>query len=120
MSASNSLDPKGIIIQYDFCDGCHACEMACKQELGLEPDEYGIKIMSYGPRLMKDGTWDFFNIPVPTDYCDLCAKRVESGKLPACVHHCPGKVMEYGDVEELAKKLATIKKCVLFAPGLKD
>ncbi len=120
MSASISSNGMGIIIQYDYCDGCYACEVACKKELGLDPDEYGIKVMSYGPRQMKDGPWDYFNIPVPTDYCNLCSDRVAQGKLPACVHNCPGKVMEFGKVEELAKKLATIKKCVLFAPGVEN
>lgn len=118
MSAKTSSNTMGIIIQYDFCDGCMACEMACKQELGLTPEEYGIKVMTYGPKQMRDGSWDFTNIPVPTAYCNLCESRVSEGKIPSCVHHCPGKVMEYGEVEELAKKLASIKKCVLYAPGL--
>lgn len=120
MSASTSQSSVyGIIVQYDFCDGCHACEMACKQEHGLEPEEYGIKVMSYGPKQMRNGRWDFINIPVPTGYCDLCAARTAMGKIPACVHHCPGKVMEYGTVADLASKLASIPKCVLYAPGLK-
>ena len=118
MSANTSSSPMGIIIQYDYCDGCHACEMACKQEKGLAPDQYGMKIASYGPKPLGDDRWDFINIPFPTGLCDLCAERVGAGKLPACVHHCPSKVMEYGPVEELAKKLASISKCVLYAPGV--
>ena len=51
-------------------------------------------------------------------FCGI--KRRAEGKLPACVHNCQSKVMEYGDVEELAKKLTEIKKCVLFAPGEKE
>ncbi len=27
-------------------------------------------------------------IPTPTTLCDLCAERVQKGKLPSCVHHC--------------------------------
>ena len=98
MSAAISRSNRGIIIQYDFCTGCHACEVACKKERGL-------------------GRWDYFFLPAPTDLCNLCEERVEAGKLPACVHNCQAKVMEYGDVEQLAKKMTYIKKCVLFAPG---
>lgn len=118
MSASMSSKEMGIIVQYDFCDGCHACEMACKQEHGLAPDQFGIKIMSHGPKQMPNGKWDYFHIPVPTGLCDFCVERTSMGKLPACVHHCPSKVMEWGPVDELAEKLASIKKCVLYAPGV--
>lgn len=119
MSANTSKSTKGIIIQYDYCDGCHACEMACKQEHGLAPDQYGIKVDTYGPKKIGEGKWDYFNMPMFTGLCDMCVKRTAVGKLPACVHHCRPKVMEYGDVEELAAKLARIPKCVLFAPGVK-
>ena len=114
LNASNS----GIIIQYDFCDGCHACEMACKQEHDFAPEHYGIKIMSWGPKKMPDGKFDYVNLPVPTGLCDMCADRLDAGKLPACVHHCPSKVMEWGGIEDLARKVATIKGCALFAPGV--
>ena len=40
---------------------------------------------------------------VPTDQCDLCADRVEKGKLPTCVKHCQAGCMQYGSVEELSK-----------------
>ena len=120
MSATISTNNRGLLIQYDFCTGCHSCEVACKKEHGLAKGEYGIKLMEYGPAKKPDGRWDYFFVPVPTDRCDMCAERLDAGKIPACVHHCQPKVMEYGDVEELAKKLAYIKKCVLFAPGDKE
>lgn len=25
----------GLLIDYDYCTGCHSCETACKMELGL-------------------------------------------------------------------------------------
>ena len=92
--------------------------MACKQEKSLDKGEFGIKVFGYGPAKTPKGSWDFFYMPVPTDICDLCIERTATGKVPACVHHCQPKVMEYGPIDELSKKLADIKKCVLFAPGL--
>lgn len=118
MSASTSASNKGIIVQYDYCTGCHACEVACKKERGLAKDEFGIKVMQYGPAKLPDGKWDYFYIPVPTDLCDACSERVGEGKLPACVHNCQSKVMEFGDIGQLAEKMSYIKKCVLFAPGV--
>ena len=120
MSATISTSNQGLIIQYDFCTGCHACEVACKKERDLGKGEYGIKVMEYGPAKKPDGRRDYFFIPVPTDLCDMCADRVSVGKLPACVHNCQAKVMEFGDVEELAKKMTYIEKCVLFSPTKKD
>ena len=120
MSASISTSNRGILVQYDFCTGCHACEVACKKEQDLGKGDFGIKVMEYGPAKKPDGRWDYFFLPVPTDLCDLCQERVDAGKLPACVHNCQAKVMEYGDGEDLAKQMACIKKCVLFSPGEKD
>jgi Fe-S-cluster-containing dehydrogenase component len=119
MSASISTSDKGIIIQYDYCTGCHACEVACKKELGLAAGEFGIKVFEYGPAKSRDGRWDYFYLPTPTDFCDLCQERLAAGKLPACVHNCQSKVMEYGEVRELAGKLTEIEKCVLYSPGRK-
>ena len=114
------LANKGLIIQYEFCTGCHSCEVACKKELNLPKGQFGIKLLEYGPVQEESGRWDYFFIPAPTDLCDLCASRLAEGKLPACVHNCQSKVMMYGEVEELAKKMVSIRKCVLFSPGEKE
>ena len=45
------------------------------------------------------------------------ADRIEKGEKPACVLHCLGLAMDYGPVEELAKKMAAKgKKMVMFVP----
>jgi len=105
-----------LLIDYEFCTGCHACEVACKKELNLSPGQYGITVKKDGPRKKPDGKWDYNYIPVPTELCNLCADRVAAGKKPTCVHHCQALCMEYGTVEELAKKM-TKGKMVLFTPA---
>ena len=102
-----------IIFQGD-CTGCHACEVACKQEHGL-----GI-----GPRLIRviEKTPDF--IPI---YCHHCAKAPCKDACPvdaitkneqgivlidnelcigckACVEACPFGAMQFDEDREIAVK----------------
>ena len=116
MSASISTSNRGILVQYDFCTGCHACEVACKKEQDLGKGDFGIKVMEYGPAKKPDGRWDYFFLPVPTDLCDLCQERVDAGKLPACVHHCQSRTMSWGTLKELAQEMDGRTNCVLFTP----
>jgi anaerobic dimethyl sulfoxide reductase subunit B (iron-sulfur subunit) len=84
-------------------------------ELDLPVGQYGIKLAELGPWEYRTEVWQFTYIPLPTDQCDLCKSRVAAGKEPSCVQHCQAKCMEYGRVDELAKKLADHPKQVLFA-----
>lgn len=108
----------GILVDYYYCTGCHACEVACKVELGLPTGQYGIKILTDGPRKNIKDKWEFNNIPLPTELCNLCEDRTAMGKLPTCVHHCPAGVMYYGTIDELAaqmQNMPTDKPAVLFS-----
>lgn len=106
----------GLLIDYEFCTGCHSCETACKVELGLPLGQYGIKIVQDGPRELENGKWEYTYLPIPTSLCDLCEDRVKAGKLPTCVHHCQSACMSYGTIEELSKQMKEKTKLVLFAP----
>lgn len=106
----------GLLIDYDYCTGCHSCETACKMELGLPLGQYGIKILQDGPRKLENGKWEYNYLPIPTSLCNLCEDRVKMGKKPTCVHHCQAAVMTYGTVEELSKQMEGNKKMVLFTP----
>lgn len=100
----------GLFIDYEYCSGCNACVTACKMEHGYEAGDFGIVILQDGPRECSDGKWEYNYLPMPTHLCDLCAARVEKGKLPTCVHHCQSGCMVYGTVEELAAKAAEADK----------
>lgn len=106
----------GLLINYQFCTGCHSCEVACQMEHKLPIDQWGIKLAEIGPWQISEEKWQYEFVPIPTDQCDLCADRVAKGKKPTCVKHCQSLVMEYGTVEELAKKINGQPKMVLFAP----
>ncbi|AHF05783.1 4Fe-4S dicluster domain-containing protein [Desulfitobacterium metallireducens] len=107
----------GLMIDYEYCTGCHSCEVACKNELKLPRGKWGIKLTEVGPFQLTGDKWEWDYIAVPTDLCNLCKDRVEKGEKPSCVHHCLGQAMEYGPVEELAKKMAEKgKKVMMFIP----
>lgn len=111
---------KGILINNEYCTGCHSCEVACKKELGLSEGEFGIKLTEVGPFEYQGKTgkdrFEWTWTPVLTKACDLCASRTEKGKMPACVQHCQAWCMDYGDVVDLVKKMDGESRYALFTP----
>ena len=70
----------GLLINYNFCTGCHSCEMACKVEHGFETGEWGIKLTQQGPDQLPDGSWEFNFVPVLI-WCWSRRARVRKGSL---------------------------------------
>ncbi|MBP3736580.1 MAG: oxidoreductase [Lachnospiraceae bacterium] len=107
---------KGLLIRYDWCTGCKSCEAACRQEHNFPANVYGIKV----DEVFLNHGQTFNNIAVPTDLCDMCAERAESGKIPTCAKHCMARVIEYGEIEELARRAEEIDgKVVIWRPKAK-
>jgi len=106
----------GLLIDYEYCTGCHTCEIACKQEHDLPVGKWGIKVLSLGPMKLSSDKYFLVYIPIPTDICNLCEHRVKMGKLPSCVHHCQANVMKFGRIEELVQELKKKPKMILVTP----
>lgn len=108
----------GILIDYQYCTGCHACEVACKMENDLPTGQFGVKVNEIGSYAIDEerDIWQLSYIPNFTDQCNMCAARTARGKLPACVHNCYTGSMFYGTIEELAEKMAEKPEQVLFRP----
>lgn len=96
----------GILVNYEYCDGCQSCEVSCKNEKMLDKDPLGVKVLQHGPYQLDEKTWEWDYFPVFTKKCDLCAERVKRGEKPACVLHCLSQCLTYGPVEELAKTMS--------------
>ena len=105
----------GLLIDYEYCTGCHACEVACKVEKHLGEGEFGIKLTEIGPWKLDEDKWEWDFVPMPTQRCDLCQDRIDAHKVPMCVHHCQAKCMEHGTIEELSTMIGEGSKKVLFA-----
>ncbi len=114
---------KAILINYDYCTGCHSCEVACKKILGLPKGEFGIKVAEVGPFQYSEregvkGVWEWTYLPIITQACDLCADRTAAGKMPMCVQHCQAWCMYYGEVGELAAKMDGRTRWALMVPQM--
>jgi Fe-S-cluster-containing dehydrogenase component len=101
---------KGLLVNYEFCTGCHSCEVACKKYLDLKKSEFGIKICEVGPYKYVgpsdlSGKWEWTFTPMLTKACDMCADRVAKKKMPMCVQHCQAWCIQYGNIEDLVKKI---------------
>lgn len=105
----------GLLIDYEYCTGCHTCEVACKQEHNLQPGQWGIKVFEYIQKL-PGGKLYITYLPFPTELCDLCEKRVKEGLTPSCVKHCMAACMKFGPIEDLVKELTKKPRMVLWVP----
>ncbi len=103
----------GLLVDYKYCTGCHACEMACNQEYNRPVGVSGIKVFE---STMALGDKFYINyMPVRTDLCSFCAGRIKKGKQSACVQSCLSGCLEVGKVQELSVHIAEKNKVMLFA-----
>ena len=107
----------GLFIDYDYCCGCHTCEIACQKEHGYEPGEFGVTVQQIGPwKIRGTKKYQFDYLPFPTKLCDLCEERTALGKQPTCVQHCQTGCMKFGEAENLVEENNNKTRVVLFIP----
>jgi len=106
----------GLLIDYEYCTGCHACTVACAQEYGWPAGMSGMRVTEIVQNLPRDKAYLTF-IPFPTELCVLCAARTKKRLPTACEQHCMARVIKYGRVEDLAKETTGKAKMVLWVPG---
>jgi anaerobic dimethyl sulfoxide reductase subunit B (iron-sulfur subunit) len=112
------MDKHGILVDMHYCTGCHACEIACKQENGFPAGVWGVKINEMITTEPDSDHVHFDYVPYFTRKCNLCASRIASGEeeRPACVKHCGTASMHYGSIAELSKKMADMPRAILYNP----
>ncbi len=105
----------GLLIDYEYCTGCYACQVACAQEYKWPAGMGGIRVIEMVQNLPQDKSYLTF-LPFPTELCRLCASRTQKGQKPACVQTCMAACMKFGPVEELAKEMKKKPRMVLWRP----
>ena len=105
----------GLLIDYEYCTGCFACQVACSQEYQWSAGMSGMKVLEIVQNLPKDKAYLNF-LPFPTELCVLCKPRTKKGLKPACAFHCMAGVITYGALSDLAKKLGEKPRMVLWSP----
>lgn len=110
---------KGILVNYEYCTGCHSCEVACRNELGLGKDEFGIKVTEVGPfkyetDIQADTPYEWVYNPTITKACNMCSERTSQGKMPACVQACQAWCLYHDEVDELVKKIDGASRWALY------
>ena len=87
-----------LVVDLDKCIGCHACEVACKNENGIALGEYWNRVLQIGPH----GTFpdlEQYWLPVQCQQCEDAP----------CVHVCPTGA-SYRDAD--GKVLVNKSKCI--------
>ncbi|NPD30657.1 dimethylsulfoxide reductase subunit B [Eggerthellaceae bacterium zg-1084] len=70
-----------VSVDEGICIGCGYCHMACPYNAPKVDREKGHSVK-----------------------CNGCSERVEQGKAPICVEACPLRALEFGSVEDMAKR----------------
>ena len=109
------MSKNGLLIHYDYCTGCHTCEVACQQEHDFPVGKCGIQVTEYVYAADKKPVAVDY-LPFPTELCDLCINRYNQGEEPACVKHCQSFCMAFGPLDRLVKQMEDLPRTVLFAP----
>lgn len=107
------MSRNALMIDYEYCSGCRACEVACKQEHGYPVGKGGIHLNEITTEL-PNGRIRIDYLPFPTAYCNGCAGRVRDGEAPACVKHCQAATMYYGTVADVARAMEDKPHAVMF------
>ncbi len=109
------MSKNGLLINYEFCTGCHTCEVACQQEHDFPAGKCGIKVTEYVYKADKKPVAIDY-LPFPTELCDLCINRCRQGEEPTCVKHCQADCMQFGTLEQLAQVAETTPRTAIFSP----
>ena len=104
----------GLLVDYEYCTGCHTCEVACKQEHRIEAGKTGgVRVVELLQEL-PGGSLDIINMPILTHLCYMCAPRIKKGLLPACVQHCLAECLKFGEMQSLVQEAPQRRKAVIY------
>ncbi len=104
--------PDGIVLM-DFhrCIGCRFCMAACpygsRSFNWMDPREEDGKTLLGGKQMNQDFPTRERGV---VEKCNLCAERLATGKIPACVEKCPEGALTFGDLNDSSSKIVQVLK----------
>lgn len=106
-----------LVVDYQWCTGCHTCEIACQMEHGFEVGKTGIMVHDMGHWPIEEGgdDWQLAYLTAPTSMCDTCAERRALGKRPTCVQHCQAQCLSFGPIDDMLEMAKAHPDNALFA-----
>ena len=90
----------GFYFDAENCVGCRTCQVACKDvhDLPVGTNYRYVRTYLTGSGYAPGG----YHISLPLAGCDTCKPLRDAGEECACVASCPQRVLEFGDLDELA------------------
>lgn len=85
-----------VAVDAEKCIGCKACIRACS----YDACEYLDKAPEYSTGFAVGDADAAVHMQNTMDKCDFCVGRIDQGKAPACMEHCPGAARWYGDLDD--------------------
>ena len=61
----------GILVDYEWCTGCHSCEFACQMEHGFPVGQTGVMVKEVGPYRIEGDHW-----PVSYTHLDVYKRQL--------------------------------------------
>jgi Fe-S-cluster-containing dehydrogenase component len=98
-----------LTVDLDRCVGCHACEVACKQEHNLPVGVNRIKLIQIGPVPIDDKLRSEY-LPLTNSGCNICTEREKEYLVPACVETCPTEAIHVYDEKTYLENLDSKRK----------
>ena len=101
------MNQKTILVDLQRCTGCWTCSLACKVGNNLPDSVFWLTVRTLGSGEGIDrpgGTWPNLHMswmPVWSQSCIKCPKRVGEGLEPYCVYACPNRALSIGDAAEV-------------------
>lgn len=92
------------LVDYKYCSGCHSCEVACKNELGLPVGKFGIRVLENKPQKVgrRSGERVGLGLRARTHGTVQPLRAPRARRQEAvCVKHCQSFCMSYGTLEEM-------------------
>ena len=103
-----------LVVDLDKCIGCHACEVACKNENGIALGEYWNRVLQIGPH----GTFpdlEQYWLPVQCQQCEAapCVQKNRTISAASSTSSAAGR--SPCPAQSPAKKAETAKIMAMFA-----